>query len=174
MPVKMLLACAVLLFSLVSIESPGRETIEAMTPPSTAETEIRKRLDDWAAAFRNKDIDAVMRVFAPDVVAFDIVPPLRYTGRDAYRKQWLRLFASYQGPIEYEIRDLTITADHDIAFSHSLNRIGGTLKSEKTTGFWVRMTACWRKVDGEWLLEHEHVSVPVDLEKNAPVLDLEP
>src|SRR5262249_51466284 len=45
-----------------------------------AETRVRKRLDDWAAAFRSKDIDHVMRAFTPDVVSFDVVPPLAYNG----------------------------------------------------------------------------------------------
>jgi len=53
-----------------------------------------------------------------------------------------------------------------------LNRVGGTLRNGQKTGFRLRMTACWRKVDGQWLIEH--VSVPVDLEKGKPVLDLAP
>jgi uncharacterized protein (TIGR02246 family) len=138
------------------------------------EAEIRKRIDGWVAAFRRKDIDAVMPVFAPDVVAFDVVPPLQYAGRDAYRKQWERLFASYQGPIDYEIRELNVTADRDVGFSHSLNRIRGTLENGQTTDLWLRMTACWRKRDGQWLIEHEHVSVPVDMERGEPSLDLQP
>lgn len=138
------------------------------------ETQIRKRIDDWANSFRSKDINVVMSYFAPEIVSFDIVPPLAYAGRDAYRKQWEKLFASYQGPIEYEIRDLSITSEHDVAFSHSINRISGTLKNGQKTGFWLRMTCCWRRIDGQWLIEHEHVSVPVDLEGGKALLDLKP
>jgi len=39
------------------------------------------------------------------------------------RNESKKLFASYQGPIEYEIRELSIIAEHDLAFSHSINRI---------------------------------------------------
>jgi uncharacterized protein (TIGR02246 family) len=153
----------------------GRVEKKAMTStPSPEEAEIRSRIDEWVAAFRRKDIDAVMPMFAPDAVAFDLVPPLQYAGREAYRKQWERLFASYEGAIEYEVRELSVTAERGVAFSHSLNRIHGTLKNGRKTGFWLRMTACWRKVGGQWLIAHEHVSVPVDLERDKPVLDLEP
>jgi uncharacterized protein (TIGR02246 family) len=141
---------------------------------SIEETQIRRRIDDWANAFRSKDINAVMSALAPPIVSFDVVAPLAYIGREAYRKQWERLFASYQGPIEYEIRDLSITAEHDVAFSHSINRIRGTLKNGQKTDFWLRMTACWRRIDGQWLIEHEHVSVPVDLEGGKALLDLKP
>ena len=141
---------------------------------STEEIQIRKRIDDWVTAFRGKDINRVMPFFAAEAIAFDLVPPLAYRGREAYRKQWEKLFASYQGPIEYEIRDLSITAEADLAFSHSINRISGTLQNGKKTSFWLRMTACWRRIDGQWLIEHEHVSLPVDPAKGTAVLDLEP
>jgi ketosteroid isomerase-like protein len=38
-------------------------------------------------------------------------------------KRWQALFESYQNPIDYEVRDLSITAGDDVAFSHSLNRM---------------------------------------------------
>src|SRR5262245_35078901 len=152
----------------------GKEMKTATSEKTSSEDQIRARVDEWASAFRSKDINRVMSVFAPDVVAFDIVAPLAYTGRDSYRKQWEKLFASSQGPIEYEIRDLKISADHNLAFSHSINRIKGTLKNGQKTEVWLRMTACWKRIDGQWLLEHEHVSVPVDMESQKALLDLKP
>jgi uncharacterized protein (TIGR02246 family) len=150
------------------------KTIATKRSQSTEEAQIRKRIDDWVNAFRGKDINSVLSFFAPETVAFDLVPPLAYTGRDAYRKQWEKLFASFPGPIEYEIRDLNITAEHDLAFSHSINRIRGTLQNGQQTGFWLRMTACWQRIDGRWFIEHEHVSVPVDPAKGTALLDLKP
>lgn len=141
---------------------------------STEEAQIRKRIGDWATAFRNKDLDGVVSFFAPETVAFDLVPPLAYSSRDAYRKQWVKLFASYQGPIEYEICDLSITAKQTLAFSHSINRISGTLQNGQKTGIWLRMTACCERINGQWLIEHEHVSAPVDPAKGIAVLDLKP
>jgi uncharacterized protein (TIGR02246 family) len=155
-------------------EGLGVKTMATEMKRITEEDQIRKRIDQWVTAFRSKDIETIMQVFAPQTVAFDLVPPLVYTGREAYRKQWEKLFASYRGPIEYEIRDLSITARAEVAFSHSINRISGTLQNGQKSEFWVRMTACWRKIDGEWLLEHEHVSVPVDPAKGIAVLDLKP
>ena len=175
-----------LVFSLVSIRARGNnhlglttlgvKEMKTATRENTShdEAQIRARVDEWANAFRSKDIDRVMSVFAPDVVAFDIVAPLAYNGRDSYRKQWEKLFASSQGPIEYEIRDLKVGADHDLAFSHSINRIKGTMKNGQKTEVWLRMTACWKRIDGQWLLEHEHVSVPVDIESQKALLDLKP
>jgi ketosteroid isomerase-like protein len=67
---------------------------------------------------------------------------------------------TFEGPIGFEIRDLAITTGDDVAFSHSLNRISGKRTDGQTTDVWVRSTVCFRKVDGEWMVVHEHASVP--------------
>ena len=71
-----------------------------------------------------------MSIYAPDIVSFDIEPPLQQ-GAEAKRKNWVDVFAIYQRPLGYEIRDLTLTLGGDVAFGHSLNRISGRLKSGK-------------------------------------------
>ena len=41
-------------------------------------------------------------------------------------------------------------------------------------GTWVRVTVCFKKSDGKWLVTHEHVSAPIDVEKGKALLDLKP
>ena len=48
------------------------------------------------------------------------------------------------------------------------------LKNGNEVGFWVRWTACFRKIDGNWLIVHDHVSVPTDFATGKALLDLEP
>jgi ketosteroid isomerase-like protein len=88
----------------------------------TNNDEIRQLVDDFAAAVRSKNVDAVMSNFAPNVMTFDVVGPLQSIGTDAARKRSEEWFASFEGPIGYQIRDLTISAAGDIAFCHSLNQ----------------------------------------------------
>jgi ketosteroid isomerase-like protein len=95
---------------------------------ATDEAHIRQVIDDWVGAFRNKSVDAALALHAPGIVSFDIVPPLRYVGRDAYRRPWEETFAAFEGPIVFEIQDLNITIRDDLAFSYSLNRMRGTRK----------------------------------------------
>lgn len=142
-------------------------------PPD--EVDIRQRIDTLAGAIRALDLEAVMSIYTTDVVSFDIEPPLRHVGAEAKRKNWERVFAVYEQPLGYEIRDLTITVGDDLAFAHSLNRLSGTLKSgTMTAGFWVRATMCFRKVDGHWLIAHDQASVPLDLTTGGALLNLEP
>jgi len=62
----------------------------------------------------------------------------------------------------------------EVAFGYSLNRLSGTLKNGNRSGFWVRATFCFRKIGGNWLIAHDHVSVPLDVESGRALLDLEP
>ena len=138
------------------------------------EAAIQGLIDDGIRSIRDKNIEGVMSLYAQEVVSFDIVPPLRYIGADAFRKVWEEVFFVYQGPIDYEMHDLHITVGDDVAFTHSLNRISGTRNTGQQTDLWLRWTACWRSINGKWLIVHHHNSVPVDLETGRAVLSLKP
>jgi len=138
------------------------------------EAAIQGLLDDCIRSLRDKNIEGVMSIYSQEVVSFDIVPPLRYIGADAFRKVWEEVFLVYQGPIDYEIHDLTITVGDDVAFTHSLNRISGTLSNGQKTDLWLRWTAGFRRINGTWLIVLNHNSVPVDLAHGKAVLDLKP
>jgi uncharacterized protein (TIGR02246 family) len=141
---------------------------------ATDEANIRQRMDRWVQALRTMDLEGVMSLYAEDMVSFDFVPPLRHVGAKAKENNWANAFAMYQRPLGYEIRDLTLTLGDDVAFGHSLNRVSGRRKNGNRTDFWLRWTACFRKIDGNWLIAHDQVSVPVDPESGRAFLNLEP
>jgi ketosteroid isomerase-like protein len=134
------------------------------------EAAIRQLIDQGVGAIRRKDLDGVMALYSPAIVSFDIEPPLQYV----HTKHWKQTFDAYEGRLDYEIRELSVTVGDDVAFSHSLNRVSGTIKNGHQTNFWLRWTACFRKIDGRWLITHDHVSVPIDFETGKASLDLEP
>src|SRR5215813_6263406 len=138
-----------------------------------SETLIRRRLEDWVKAIRAKDIDGVTSLYAPDLISFDLAPPLRYFGADGKRRAWQGAFAAFSGPIAYEVRDLNVTTNGDLALVHSLNRIQATLPGGHID-MWLRWTACFRQIDGVWLVVHDHVSVPADPVHGKAVMNLKP
>jgi uncharacterized protein (TIGR02246 family) len=152
-----------------------KKTMQPEKDKASDEAQIRQLIDAWAKALRAKEIDGVMSHYAPNVLLFDLAPPLLYRGTDAYRKNWEEWFASWRGSIGYEIRDLSITVGDDVAFSHSLNRITGTRTNGQKTDVWVRATACYRKIDGKWMVTHEHISVPFYMDgSDRAAVDLKP
>jgi ketosteroid isomerase-like protein len=144
------------------------------TEKTVAEADIRQRVEDYAKAISAKDIDAVMSFFAPNLVSFDIaIKTLRYVGADGKRREWQKAFAAFRS-IAYDVRDLNVTMDGELAVVHAVNNVMGTLASGEATDLWVRWTACFRRIDGIWLVVHDHVSVPTDLEHCQAVLNLTP
>ena len=141
-----------------------------------ARAEIRGLVDRFVAAFKAKDVDGIMKVYAPDqtLVVFDVVPPRQYVGAAAYRKDWQTFLDSLDGPVTVDLTDLDIGADRNLAYSHSIQRVTGTDKHGKKLDLTLRVTDVYQKMLGRWFVVHEHVSVPVDLETQKPDLASKP
>ena len=148
---------------------PGTEDAMAST-----QSEVSALFDSRSEAMRMKDIDRLMSLYSPDIVYFDVVPPLQYIGSAALRGRFSRWFDGWQGAIGQEIRDLNILASGDVAVACMLIRASGTLKNGREVGYWVRVTNCCRRSNHRWLITHEHVSLPVDFESGSAAMDLVP
>jgi ketosteroid isomerase-like protein len=137
------------------------------------EAQIRKVIDDWAYALRNKDADGVLSHYVPSLIHFSLAAPLLLERSDA--KGLEAWFATWQGPIGYEIHDLNITVGNDVAFSHSVNRMHGTNTAGGKDDLWFRHTLGFRKISGEWKITHEHESVPFYMDGSfKAAVDLKP
>jgi uncharacterized protein (TIGR02246 family) len=161
-------ACATFLaLSIMSFGSPAQADDRA---------DIRALEERFVAAFKAKDPDAIMKVYAPGqtLFVFDVVPPRQYVGAAAYRKDWQTFFDSFDGPITVELTDLDVVTDRNLAYSHSIQHVAGTDKQGKKLDLTVRVTDVYKKAQGRWLIVHEHVSVPVDLDTGKPDLSSKP
>ena len=123
---------------------------------------IRALIRDRANAIRARDVRGAVAGCAPDLLVFDVVHPFQYSGQDTVRQRAAEWLSSFKGPLDYEMHDLTIDAGDDVAFSHSLNRVTATTAEGNKLDMWWRATVCYRKVNGEWKVTHEHNSVPFD------------
>ena len=128
----------------------------------------------FAQAATAKDLDAIMKVYAPDVFVFDVIPPRQYVGAPAYREDWKAVFAGFAGPVKFEISDLTVSAEGAVGYSHSIQHLTGMDPKGVAIDLTVRVTDVYRKSAGKWLIVQEHVSVPVDLGTLKPDLTSKP
>jgi len=144
-----------------------RQRILRMTPDgktsSSIEVNLRKRIEDLAQAIRDKDVDRLMTFYAPDVVVFDMRPPLDTHGAEAYRQNFERWFASFEGPLSFDYHELRVTPGEYTSFCRYLALIVGKKPDGRTSGYWARGTTCFERRDGEWLVTHEHISMPSHL-----------
>jgi ketosteroid isomerase-like protein len=148
-----------------------------MSAPNQNEAQIRQLMAAQETAMRNRDVAWLVGRYAPDVVAYTLAPPLAQSSAGARDADALRAwFGTFDGPIDYEIRDLAVTCNEDIAYCHSLNRLSAT-PTGTTDHFdlWFRSTVCLRKIDGNWIVTHEHTSTPFYMDGSfQAALDLTP
>ena len=135
---------------------------------------IKAEYQQWRDAFEARDLDAIMAVYTPDVVAYDLIPPLQFDGADAYRKDYSDFLAQFKGPIRVTDPSIHVEQSGDVAFAFGLERLRGTLADGTGVDIWVRFTDGWERRNGRWLVAHEHVSVPVDFATGKARLDLTP
>ena len=141
---------------------------------SSAEATIRDLISVFGGAFQARDVEGVMSIFADDVVSFDLAPPLQSLGANALRDNWRTTFASFDGPVVFDITELVVHVGDDVAFSHSVTRTTETLTIGKRIERCLRWTACWRKYDERRLVVHEHVSVPIVVATGQALTELSP
>ncbi len=128
----------------------------------TAEDQIRGLIEAWADAVRRHDYPGVLAHHDPDMVMFDVPPPLQSRGMDAYRATWDLFFRYHQPGQAFDIEELAITAGEDVAFAVAIMRCGSATSAgpPEDSGFLFRLTIGLRRIGDDWRIMHEHHSVP--------------
>ena len=75
----------------------------------------------------------------------------------------------------HDVRDLNVSSAEDVAFCTSLNHMTGTKTDGEPVDLWFRATYGLRKIDGRWVIVHEHESVPFYMDGSyRAAVDLRP
>lgn len=91
---------------------------------NTEEIRIKALLEAWPDAVRRHDIPAILAHREPDIVMFDLPPPLQCKGIEAYERTWDLLFRYHKPGTAFDIQELTVTAGQDVAFAVAIMRCG--------------------------------------------------
>jgi uncharacterized protein (TIGR02246 family) len=153
-------------FLLVILISGTLSSCNRSHPDTRAADEqaIRGMYDRYSAAVEAKDVDAIMSFYIPDetLVAFDAFPPRQYVGATAYRKDYADFFAAFPGPAKSDASDIHVETSGPLGYARGIDRWVITGKDGKPLEVVFRFTDVLKKIDGKWLIVHEHLSVPVD------------
>ncbi|GIF40252.1 YybH family protein [Actinoplanes xinjiangensis] len=127
--------------------------------------EIQEVIENKAALLETGDAKAILSYYAPGFVEYNLAPPLRQPGdrRDpAVLEAWMD---NFQAPPRREVTQLAITTDGDVAFATSIDCLSAVPRGA-AEGFtlWFRVTLGLRRIDGHWLITHEHESVPFEMD----------
>jgi ketosteroid isomerase-like protein len=91
---------------------------------------------------------------------FDVPPPMQSKGMEAYKKTWERFFSWSQDSGVFDINKMDITAGNDVAFVIALMRCAGVKANAEREELEFRLTIGLRKIGEQWIVAHEHHSIP--------------
>jgi ketosteroid isomerase-like protein len=135
---------------------------------SRCEQEIRQAVADRQRAICQKNIDRILACYAEEAVVFNVKPPFQIRDKGAWRHEWESSLAHFPASFGSETKDVKIIAQGDMAVAHYLYRFTGMPFDPS----WIRNTSVYRKIEGRWLIVHEHGSVPFDPETLQAVFAL--
>lgn len=139
---------------------------------STAEGQIRQLIENVAEAIEEGDVNRILSAYASDAVIYDARDALEID-KAGFRKNWEECFQMTQN-FRSEIGEITVIANENLAFSHCLmHSTGIDLKGNKIDN-WVRVTDCYCRINGDWKVVHEHVSMPGDFVSGKVLLNIKP
>jgi PhnB protein len=104
-----------------------------------------------------KDAAAVADCGTADMVCYSLAPPLIDSGGAEDLEGW---FATWDGPLGYEMRDATVVSGGGVAFVHGLAHMTGRKVEGVAVDLWFRLTLGLKKTAAGWKIVHEHQSVP--------------
>ncbi|PSN10771.1 DUF4440 domain-containing protein [filamentous cyanobacterium CCT1] len=134
-----------------------------MTSAQTrAEAQIRQLIDDHTRAICAKNLDQIVAHYAPNVVVFDMKPPLALRGLEDCRRMWETSLPYMPTISGMEQQAVNIIVDSDLALVHWVSRFVGLEPEHPAAQMWLRITAGCQRHEGVWQIVHEHVSVPFD------------
>jgi uncharacterized protein (TIGR02246 family) len=134
--------------------------------------EIEALFQKLASAHADHDAEAIVEVYTPDAAIFDLAPPLGRRGMN--RDNVAAWLAGWDGPIQIDARDVSLTVGGNLAFISALNRMRGRQGGEDQD-LWYRTTMCLQKISGRWLIVCDHSSVPFYMDGSyRAAVDLKP
>lgn len=127
----------------------------------SAAIEIRNLVHERVEALRIHDAAFANAALDAAIVAFEVAGPLQLPAEQAAdpsaTQVWLDSFE--EGPF-VTMQELTIHADDQVGFCHSLNRLRGRKKDGQDVDVTMRCTLGFRKKNGRWSIIHGHTSLP--------------
>jgi uncharacterized protein (TIGR02246 family) len=123
---------------------------------------IHDLVSNWARAVRAKDLKGILANHSPQILMFDLPGPLQSKGIDAYKKTWDLFFSWADDPVVFDFNEMEIIAGSDVAYVTALMRCSGTERDGKRIKLDFRLTVGLRKIDGRWIITHEHHSLPAE------------
>jgi ketosteroid isomerase-like protein len=140
------------------------------TEKSIDEAFIRHMIEVRQRAICHKDVETIISQYVPNVSSLDLYKLKPAASIHTIKNRLLKWFANYSDTVPYKLSGLEIIVGDNIAFCHCLTSAMGFINQHMENDFWCRTTMCYKKINGNWLITHEHNSEPFSTVASASLL----
>jgi len=130
---------------------------------ATDDTTFRKLIDGYCVAWSSGNPENAAKYYVKDdnLVFYDVAP-FFYSGWKEYDAGVRKNFLDNAETVSLTAgKELKVTRHGNIAWTTVPMHLSGKMKDGKTIDTPVRYTGIWEKHGKNWLLVHEHLSVPM-------------
>jgi ketosteroid isomerase-like protein len=143
-------------------------TAHAATFGSAQDIQAITAIEDEMAV--ETDINKVMPHFADDAVLADMITPGWYEGRSQIQAAVQPQLDAVQS-IKYRMEEINVASDGKMACASMRIHFDVTNKDKSQQHMTIRQLDAFKKINGQWLLIQQHLSVPSDQKTAAPLFD---
>ena len=147
---------------LLAVALPALTSMATVAAKSRDQAEFGALLDKFWTAWSTLDPDKAAPFYAKDagLVFYDLAP-LKFNGWEEYRAGVLKTFADFESLRVTRNDDLQVSRKGKLAWTTHTANVSIKTKGGATMELKARQTAIWERRGKEWLIVHEHISVPL-------------
>jgi ketosteroid isomerase-like protein len=143
--------------------SPQPSGAKPAASPAEQIYKIEMELQDLfnSEAFWHQPQIALRYYDQKNIRMWDIMPPEEFRGPKALHDHYVDLVKMFRGG-KIQFLDLETEGDGNVGYATMIQYFTA-LSEGKQIAMRLRVTDCFHKVQGRWVIAHEHISLPIEL-----------
>ena len=123
--------------------------------------EVLDQLKRWDNALIGSEVNDLVTQCANDISMFDVSSQL--SGVEAYKHEWQKVSPHFCHGMKISRRNMKLYASEQLAILHCHSKVEVVSSEKPLTMPWCRTTLCLQKIDTQWRVVHQHISMPIDM-----------
>jgi len=150
---------------------PQAKSQEKPTNPALSKDEaaLAQAEEAQGVKIRTRDVAGFMKYYAhrDDLTMYDTAGEDALVGWDTIRKHWEKQMDEILQVNRLELSKVRVRVVGDLGFLTATWKLEVTTREGEKVAQTGRVTDIWQKLDGKWLIVHEHNSIPFGDADNA-------
>lgn len=123
--------------------------------------EVLAQIEIWDQIVLGQNNADIAQLCVSDVMMFDI--STQQNGVNEYKTAWEQFKPFLIDGMHISRRDIKIFATDELVVLHCHTKVEHSALKEEIQMPWCRTTLCMQKRNDQWIVVHQHISMPVDL-----------